>query len=437
MLGLVALTVTAACGGGDSAPVRTDLPYELYCNIGNGGCQRTIYESVAAMLGEEGSLPPIRTISVDQHANEVRAGVNLDQLSGEDARSRGLRLLGFLPEVAESLTSTQLDYRINQIAAYYSRSSGGITVVNRDYEEVSAQVLLAHELTHAIQDRQFNLSTVSRDADTEDGVMGVRGVIEGDAMHSSFAWAYEQLGYARDEIDWDDVHSEREDSSRLSAGNPDVALINSASNFPYSYGFDYMTAATLSGGLPGRAAAFESPPETALEVMAGFEAALAPFEFPTEAHPAPVEGNEVQVQNRFGAWYVYGFLRRRGLSDEAAWVLALNWLGDEVAIYENDDEVVSVWRVRFTYPLDALVLATEVNEDEREVAWSAVRSDRDVFVFAAENEPALVAWAAQPLDVIEASVVFKSNRPGGGAVSPGNCLLTKDFLVPYPPPLLR
>ncbi len=433
---LLSISVLAACGG-DGAPARTDLPYELYCNIGKGDCQRTIYESVAAMLGEDGGLPPIRTISVEQHADEVRAGLDLDQLSGEDARSRGLRLLGFIPEVSESVTATQAEYWINQIAAYYSRGNGGITVIDRNYDEINAQVLLAHELTHAIQDRQFDLNAVGRDANTEDGVMGVRGVIEGDAMHSSLAWAYEQLGFAADEIDWDEIHGERKDRSRRSASNPEVALIDSAAGFPYSYGFDYMTAATLTGGLAGRAAAFESPPATALEVMAGFEALLPPLDFPAAAHPAPIDGNEVQVANRFGAWYLYGFLRRRGMSDYAAWTTALSWLGDELAIYENDTEVAAVWRVRFDHPLNATVLTDEVNEDGREVAWSAVRSERDVYVFAAESEPSLVAWAAQPLDEMDASVVLKASRRGGGAVSPGNCVFSKRFSVPYPPPLLH
>ena len=55
-------------------------------------------------------------------------------------------------------------------------------------------MILAHEFTHAIQDIQFDLDAVGADADTEDGVMGVRSVIEGDATHTSFAWVYEELG---------------------------------------------------------------------------------------------------------------------------------------------------------------------------------------------------------------------------------------------------
>ena len=437
---LAATGTLAACGDGapPGSPARTDLPYELYCDIGNSACQDRIYDSLAARLGADGFDPPaIRTISVDQHADEVRDGLNLEDLTGEDAETRGLRLLGFIPEASESITGTQAEYWINQVAAYYSRRSNAITVIDRDYEEVSAQTLLAHEFTHAIQHAQFNLNTVGADVDTEDGVMGVRGVIEGDAMHSSYSWVYERLGYLPEEIDWDAIHEERTDSARAIASDPEVALIDSASSFPYAYGFDFMSAAMLSGGLDGRAAAFESPPTTAMEVMGGYDVVPPSFDFPEAAHPSPLDGHTVEVENRFGAWYVYGFLRRRGVSDHSAWLTALSWLGDELAIYGNGSEVVAAWRVRFNHALNASILRDQVNADSSDVAWSAVLYERDVFVVAAESDETLLAWAVQPLDQVTASLAPKGQRRRGGAVSAGNCLQSRHFSLPNPPPLLH
>jgi len=424
--------------GDDVPPAPTRFTDELHCDIGHAECQNRIYDSVAAMLGMDGiERPTIRTITVDQHAQEVRSGLNLEDLTGEDATTRGLRLMGFIPAASESLTETQVEYWINAIAAYYSRRSRSITIIDRDYEDIDGQAILAHEFTHAIQDIQFNLDAVGADADTEDGVMGVRGVIEGDATHTSFAWVYEKLGYLPEEIDWDAIHKERTDNARASAGDPAVALVDSASSFPYAYGFDFMTAVTLSGGLNGRAAAFESPPSTAIEVMAGFEAELPMFDFPEVAHPAPIEGYATEVENRFGAWYVYGFLRRRGMSDQVAWWTALGWVGDELAIYDDGSEVVVAWRVRFAHPLNASIVREQVNADNTEVAWSALQDQDDVFVVAAESDEALLAWAEQPLDSMTASVVLKGERRRGGAVSAGNCLQSRHFSLPNPPPLLH
>jgi hypothetical protein len=115
----------------------------------------------------------------------------------------------------------------------------------------------------------------------------------------------------------------------------------------------------------------------------------------------------------------------------------LSWLGDELAIYDDGTDVVVTWRVRFDHAFNAGILGAEVNADVREVAWSAVLHEKDVFVFAAESNETLLAWAAQPLDVTTASLVPKGERRRGGAVSAGNCMQSRRFSLPNPPPLLH
>ncbi len=429
------LVVLMGCGG-DETPAAVgsfdpDLPEVLRCDIATEACQNLVYYSVAAKLGaEEFERPAIRTISVDQHADEVRAGLDFDELTGEDAETRGLRALGFIPPASESVAATQAEYFITQIAAYYSRGSRSITVIDRDYDDVDAQVLLAHEFIHAIQDNQFELNSVTSGVDTEDGVMGVRGVIEGDAVYSSFAWAYDELEYGPDDIDWDQIHAGSTQRARDRAASPDVALIDSASSFPYSYGFAFMTKATQAGGLPGRAAQFESPPATALEVMLGFGADLPALDIPDAAPESPLGEHALEYENRFGAWYVYGLLRRGGMSDHAAWLAALSARGDNVAIYDDGSEVVAVWRVRFNHPLTASILRDGVNAEGDELTREAVLAANEVFVFAAETEDTLLAWAGQPADLWTASIVPKSERRWGGAVSVGNCMQSRSFSLP-------
>jgi hypothetical protein len=433
------MTIAASGCGDDGAPAAPAVVGDELstCDITVSDCQRGIYNSVAEMLDASGYLmPSIRTISVDQHADEVRSGLDLEDLTGEDPTTRGLRLMGFIPDVSESLTATQAEYWITQVAAYYSRGSNSITVVDRDYEQGQAQVLLAHEFIHSIQNSQFNLNTVSRGADTEDGVIGVRSVIEGDAVYSSFAWYYDVAGFSPGEIDWDEIHADGTTRLRDSVANEERALIDTASSFPYSYGFEFMTDISLAEGLTGRAAAFEMPPATTIEVLAGYGAGPPIIDLPPEAHPSPVEGNEVADENRYGAWYVYAFLRRQGVEDEEAWERALGWVGDELAIYDDGEEIAAVWRVRFSDDADATALTDEVN-GEGQSSRSAVALGSDAFVFAAESSESLLAWASQPLDSMAASIIPKSARVKGGAVSVGTCLQSHDFSVPMPPPALH
>jgi hypothetical protein len=442
-MGLLGLLIVLAIGlsscgddGSPPAPVATqDL---VRCDVATSPCQRGIYDSVAAVLGAEGfSMPNIRTISVEQHAEEVRNGLDLNDLTGEDPQSRGLRLMGFLPPATNSLTEAQADYFITQVAAYYSRGSRSITVVDRDYEPGSAQVILAHEFVHAIQDSQFNLNTVSRGAVTEDGAIGARSVIEGDAMYSSFAWYFDVTNTTQSEIDWETELEERTARLRTRVADSEVALIDTASSFPYSFGFAFMTDLSLAGGLSARAEAFQSPPATTAEVLAGFAAPGLLLDIPGPTYPAPLDGSTLEDENRYGAWYVYGFLVRQGMDDDEAWATAQRWLGDELAIYQNDDEVVAVWRVRFADVVDADALSEQVNQNDAEFARSSLVFGDDAFVFAAESTESLIAWADQPLDEMTASIVPKSARARGGPVSVGTCLLPHDPALFDPHRLLR
>ncbi len=432
---LAFLTGVLGCGDDQVAPPRTDLPYELYCDIANGNCQVAIYNSVAAKLEATGFAPPkLRTISVEQHADEIRSSLDLQDLTGEDASTRGLRLLGFLPEASESLTATQTEFRISQIAAYYSSGNDMITVVDRDYEEVSAQALLAHEFTHAIQERQFGFAEVWAGVNSEDTALAARSVIEGDASHTEYAWTYEKLGYLPDEIDWDAIYADGKARLGELVVDPEVALVDTASFFPYSYGFAFMSEATLTDGLGARGLAFGAPPSSAFEVMSGLFDAAPMFDFPDVAHPSPVEGHRQEVQDRMGAWYVYGFLRRNGMAEEEAWTTALSWRGDELAVYDTGSEVAAVWRVRFEE--SASMVRDAINAETEGRTQTAVLFEQDVFVLAAESDQALLAWANQPLDTMTAALVLKDGQRQGG-VSVGTCMKSLDFRLPNPPPLLH
>jgi hypothetical protein len=398
------LGLTLAACGDDAAPAPIALQDVVRCDITESNCQRAIFESVAESLGADSTtMPAIRTISVEQFEEEVRSGVNPDDLMGDDPETRGLRLIGFIPEAAESVVGTQVDYQVSAIAAYYSGGNRSITVIDRDYEVVSAQSILAHEFVHAIQDRQFGINTVYASVDTTDGVMGARTVIEGDATYFSFAWVYDQLG---DPVDWEQLYLDFEEGAQQEAADPEVPIIASASGFPYAFGLALLGRATEAQGLAGRAAFFMAPPPSALDSMVGYErfarAGFMSIDAPEDAFPEPVAQSELTLEDRFGAWYVFATLSRLGLEEGAAWLYALSWLGDELAIFENGSEVVAVWRIRFA--VDPTGVVDAINQSGRDVAWSAVAQDRDVFIIAAESDASLAVWEAQPLEVVAAVV---------------------------------
>lgn len=419
---VVALAVALAACGSDAAPAPL-LPQDvLRCDITQEVCQRAIFASLAESLDADStSMPSIRTISVEQFEDEVRSGVSDDDLAGDDPETRGLRLIGFIPDAADSATETEIDYRVNAIAAYYSSGNRSITIIDRDYDVISAQSILAHEFVHAIQDRQFGIRSVYADANTTDGVMGARTVIEGDATYSSFAWVYDNLD---DPVDWDQIYLDFQEGSRRDAADLEIPMTASASGFPYAFGIELIGRATQDQGLPGRSAFFMAPPPSALDSMLGYEEFVTNgftlIDAPDDAFPSPVAESELALEDRNGAWYVFATLLRLGLNELAAWVYAGEWRGDELGIFENGSEVVAVWRIRFA--VDPSFMVDAVNQSDRDVAWSAVADGKDVFIIAAESDASLALWEVQPLDIVAAALASVPDvRKGISGSGPLRC----------------
>lgn len=398
---LILLTgVASACG--DSIP--DDL---TTCDITTSGCQRGIFESVAERLGQEStSIPRIRTISVEEFAQEVRGGVDDDDLVGDDPETRGLRLIGFLPDTAQSATETAIELRIASIAAYYSSGSTSITVIDRDYQEGVAQEILAHEFVHALQDDRQGIRAIFSGAASTDAFLGRRLAIEGDATYAAADWFLAELDLMPTAEEWAAESARLQSFAIEDARDLDKSIDESAGFFPYAYGFELFGRAFELAGLEGRTQLLDSPPSTARDGMAGYDALLrdgfTQLDQPDEVLSDTVADSELALEDRAGAWYVYATLLRGGFSDDDAWAGALAWRGDVLGIFESGSEVVAVWRVRFNR--DASFLADAIEQSPRDVFWTTVVDGNEAYVIAAESDAALATWEAQPLGTVAALV---------------------------------
>jgi hypothetical protein len=141
----------------------------LRCNITERDCQEAIFVSVAESLGSHPNSPPlIRTISVEEYEAELRDGLDPDDYLGAAPITRGLELMGLLSGEATNLIDAEIDNLVNWVGAYFDPSTRRITVIDRDYEDISAQSLLAHEFVHAIQERDFGFASLTATEGLED-----------------------------------------------------------------------------------------------------------------------------------------------------------------------------------------------------------------------------------------------------------------------------
>jgi hypothetical protein len=77
-----------------------------------------------------------------------------------------------------------LDLRRDQVLGYYDPDTKRLTLVDRAVnDEASAELVLAHEIEHALQDQSFDLKTFEDVPETEgDARRARRALVEGDAL---------------------------------------------------------------------------------------------------------------------------------------------------------------------------------------------------------------------------------------------------------------
>lgn len=382
--------------GGCGEPIPSEL---ATCDIRSGGCQVGIYNSVADLMGAEfAPRPPVRVITPAEFETELREGVDDDALTGEDPASRGYRLMGFIPEQTSSLTEDRISNLSTGVAAYYASSSKAVTVIDRQYDPGDANAILAHEFAHSIQDAQFDLRSIS--TPTEDARIVRSSVVEGDAQHFTVQWMYDQAEVPIDETGWNEVHTTLQERVLMLAGDFAEPFFDPVFSFPYAYGFEYMTDAFLAGGFDQRAAEWGSPPAATLEIMFGFELVLAEalpeLSSPTLSHPGPPEGYIEAVEDKLGAWTLFVFLRRSGLSEDDAWANSLDWVGDKFSIYDDGERVVSVWHIRYAVGASASASETiaALEDAPGTGTWAGVQKNgRDAYLIAVEDPGEIGAWA--------------------------------------------
>jgi len=426
--------LVVGCGSDAPPPPQGQALAELLrCDITERDCQEAIYASVAERLASDPSNPPpIRTITVEQYEAELRDSFLPEDYTNAEPAARGLRLAGLMVEGGPSLIDAQIENLVSWVGAYFSPADGGITVIDRNYEDVSGQALLAHEFVHAIQDRDFGFDTLMEGVEAEDEFLATRSVIEGDADHGALAWAFELLEMPLTPADWDAIHEDSKRALRGAIVSADFSVIDLGASFPYVHGLEFMSDAILSDGNAVRREMWTDGPTSSAGVMSGYEVfqngTVPARDAPESAYPAAPPGYVEAVRDELGAWTLFAFLHHFGIGQDLAWGAALASTGDAFGVYETDSDTVAVWRLRFgPTELDvASIVARALELSSRTTAWTSFAEGDDVVLVAAETQMALDSWLAEPMEALASGVTPKTApRRLRRVLSKGTCLKSR------------
>lgn len=171
----------------------------------------------------------------------------------DNAKFEAMFLVG---EETDSLVS-QSTSRGDSILGYYSHEEDSIVIVSdSETPTLDGERTLAHELTHALQDQQHNLS--SYDKTTRDEYNAANGLIEGEAN------LVQQRYMSLCSAEWDCLS--RSDSGG-STSQPDNWGIYLLDYFPYAEGLEFVTINQRQDGWERVDELFTEPPTSAEQVI--------------------------------------------------------------------------------------------------------------------------------------------------------------------------
>jgi hypothetical protein len=285
---------------------------------------------------------------------EIRAYV-IKQMNEEKnpaeryADARTAEAFGLLPKGFD-LDTFMVNVLTEQVEGLYDPKAQEFYIA--DWSPLSDQrMVMAHELTHALEDQHFHIEAWSRAArPNEDAELARDAVLEGSAMAAMVDYLMAGTGRSlKDlpEFDPSMLIGELESTPTLKSAPP---FLKDALIFPYIAGLNFSAAVLKSSGWPALSGVFEKPPVSTQQIL--HPAAYKSGKTPSTVLLPPLEkvlGKDwAKLDENILGEFGWKEVLKQFLDDDRAKTLAAAWEGDRYATYEQKEtkKLVLVTRLR-------------------------------------------------------------------------------------------
>jgi hypothetical protein len=264
------------------------------------------------------------------------------------ADQRALEALGLIPK-GYPLDQKLLALLTEQIAGLYDPREREFFIA--DWTEPAEQrMIMAHELTHALQDQYFHVEKWEEEVKgNDDAQLARESVLEGSAMIAMVDYLLRQTGKSsRDMKDFDPtlLLGDPADSPELAEA---PLIIQDEMTFPYVPGAIFVQRALKTwNGWPDLHRLFENPPASTQQILhpdlyfRGVMPARVDLTPVTKAVP---RGWKKLDENVIGEFALTEILKQF-LGKERAEGLAPSWAGDRYAIYQRESGTQTLLVIR-------------------------------------------------------------------------------------------
>ncbi len=319
---------------------------------------RSAVEKAVVQIRGLGFLQPVTYDVVTREGIRDTLRHKLDeQYSETDFQNigAGLTALGLI-QPGYPLRQKYLDLLGEQLAAFYDQHQHKLFMFrDASLENSQNQIILAHELTHALQDQHFGLLTLPLEIKNDDDMaLATSALVEGDAtlvmndyMLRSFSWRSLRDSFSG---------ALSQNMGQLQAA---PRYLRESLIFPYLRGQEFCAALYSRGGYAAISAAFARPPVSTSQILHPEKYLASPREDPIRISWSATEVlGETPLCDNVAGEMGTRILLADWTDTATAEGAALGWRGDRYLVYKQGDALVwkSVWAdqehaLRFTSAL--------------------------------------------------------------------------------------
>ena len=252
------------------------------------------------------------------------------------AEARSAEAFGLIPKGFE-LDKFMVDLLTEQIAGLYDPKAEEFYIA--DWIPADDQrMVMAHELTHALQDQHFKIEAwVKAARPNDDAELAREAVLEGSAMVAMLDYLLKGSGQKVEDFPGLDPSAIAGDLSKTPKMEQAPPFIKDALIFPYFGGLTFSAAVLKPSGWSGLSAVFAKPPVSTQQIMhpALYRSGKTPatVEIPSFAKLLGTDWEKLD-ENSMGEFGWKEILKQFN-GEEKAKPVAAFWDGDRYALYEQ------------------------------------------------------------------------------------------------------
>ncbi|HLX36750.1 MAG TPA: hypothetical protein VKR29_03080 [Candidatus Binataceae bacterium] len=217
------------------------------------------------------------------------------------------------------------------------------------YGDWRDDMILAHELTHALQDQNFDAGArMMKIGDNSDAALAFKSLIEGDATLAGFAYVRGGM----DESLADFITAHLTDLPQVSAAKdknvPDALSVPFL--FQYAEGTAFAREAYRRGGWDSVDAAFRNPPESSAQIIDPelyFDHPTHPLRIKVDGYQKGLAGWNKVLEDTYGELALRLIMMASFGRDSSQVEVAHRWAGDRMVVLSHGKDETVIWIVAF------------------------------------------------------------------------------------------